>query len=67
MANTLLYGLPYGPIALPCSGPVMVGIFDCSLTAQKIFGKLPVFIGSGWDSEFPWLCCRCYPADYTHN
>ena len=26
--NAFIYGLLYGPIALPCSGPLVVGIFD---------------------------------------
>jgi cytochrome c-type biogenesis protein len=44
-ANAFVYGLLYGPIALPCSGPLVVGIFTLSLTAGEALSKLGVF---GW-------------------
>ena len=48
-ANAFVYGLLYGPIALPCSGPLVVGIFAFSLTAGEALSKLAVFFwfGSG--------------------
>ena len=33
--NAYLYGLIYGPITLPCSGPLVVGIFALSFTASE--------------------------------
>jgi cytochrome c-type biogenesis protein len=45
--NAFLYGLLYGPIALPCSGPLVVGIFAYSLTAGEFFSKLSVFLWFG--------------------
>ena len=45
--NAFLYGMLYGPIALPCSGPLVVGIFAYSLTAGEYFSKLGVFIWFG--------------------
>jgi cytochrome c-type biogenesis protein len=44
-ANAFVYGLLYGPIALPCSGAFVVGIFALSLTAGEALGKLAIF---GW-------------------
>jgi cytochrome c-type biogenesis protein len=45
--NAYVYGLLYGPIALPCSGPLVVGIFALSFTVEEAFGKLWVFLWFG--------------------
>jgi cytochrome c-type biogenesis protein len=45
--NAYIYGLLYGPIALPCSGPLVVGIFALSFTAEEAFGKLWAFLWFG--------------------
>ena len=45
--NAYTYGLLYGPIALPCSGPLVVGIFALSLTAGEALSKLWVFLWFG--------------------
>ena len=47
LLNAYLYGLLYGPIALPCSGPLVVGIFALSFTAKEAFGRLWVFLWFG--------------------
>ena len=52
--NAFVYGLLYGPIALPCSGPLVVGIFALSLTATKRLTNWLFFCGLGWV-----LACRC--------
>jgi cytochrome c-type biogenesis protein len=54
-ANAFLYGLLYGPIALPCSGPLVVGIFAFSLTAGEALGKLSVFFWFGLGFGVPLL------------
>jgi len=54
-ANAFLYGLLYGPIALPCSGPLVVGIFVYSLTAAEAIGKLSVFLWFGLGFGLPLL------------
>jgi cytochrome c-type biogenesis protein len=43
--NAYVYGLLYGPIAMPCSGPLVVAIFVYSFTMTEAVGKLWVF---GW-------------------
>lgn len=43
--NAYVYGLLYGPVALPCSGPFVVGLFTYSLTAGEFASKLWIF---GW-------------------
>lgn len=54
-ANAFVYGLLYGPIALPCSGPLVVGIFTLSLTAGEAIGKLGVFVWFGLGFGLPLL------------
>ncbi len=53
--NAFVYGLLYGPIALPCSGPLVVGIFAYSLTAGEALEKLAVFIWFGLGFGIPLL------------
>ena len=55
LVNAFLYGLFYGPIALPCSGPLVVGIFAFSLTAGEALGKLAVFFWFGIGFGLPLL------------
>ncbi len=54
-ANAFVYGLLYGPIALPCSGPLVVGIFAFSFTAGEALGKLAVFFWFGMGFGLPLL------------
>jgi len=53
--NAYVYGLLYGPIALPCSGPLVVGIFTYSLTAAEAFSKLSIFFWFGIGFGIPLL------------
>jgi cytochrome c-type biogenesis protein len=54
-ANAFVYGLLYGPIALPCSGPLVVGIFAVSLTAGEALGRLSTFLWFGIGFGLPLL------------
>jgi cytochrome c-type biogenesis protein len=54
-ANAFTYGLLYGPIALPCSGPLVVSIFALSLTAVEAFSKLNIFFWFGMGFGIPLL------------
>ena len=54
-ANAFVYGLLYGPIALPCSGPLVVGIFTLSLTVGEAFSKLGIFLWFGLGFGLPLL------------
>ena len=51
--NAYTYGLLYGPIALPCSGPLVVSIFALSFTAGEAFSKLWVFLWFGLGFGIP--------------
>ena len=53
--NAFVYGLLYGPIALPCSGPLVVSIFALSLTAAEFFSKLNIFFWFGMGFGIPLL------------
>ena len=53
--NAFVYGLLYGPIALPCSGPLVVGIFAISLTASEALSQLSVFFWFGIGFGIPLL------------
>jgi cytochrome c-type biogenesis protein len=53
--NAFVYGLLYGPIALPCSGPLVVGIFALSFTAGEVLDKLGVFLWFGLGFGLPLL------------
>jgi len=46
-ANAFLYGLLYGPIALPCSGPLVVSIFAISLQSGAFISRLSTFLWFG--------------------
>ena len=53
--NAYAYGLLYGPIALPCSGPMVVGIFALSFTVGEAFSQLWVFLWFGLGLGVPLL------------
>jgi cytochrome c-type biogenesis protein len=55
LLNAYLYGLLYGPIAMPCSGPLVVAIFALSFTAAEGFSKLWVFAWFGLGFGVPLL------------
>jgi cytochrome c-type biogenesis protein len=42
--SAYVYGLLYGPIALPCSGPLLIGIFTLSLSVGSLVEKLGFFL-----------------------
>ena len=53
--NAFVYGLLYGPIALPCSGPLVVSIFALSLTVGDALSKLRTFFCFGMGFGLPLL------------
>jgi cytochrome c-type biogenesis protein len=53
--NAFVYGVLYGPIALPCSGPMVVAIFALSLTAGEAFSQLWTFLSFGLGLGMPLL------------
>jgi cytochrome c-type biogenesis protein len=55
LLNAYTYGLLYGPIALPCSGPLVVSIFALSLTAGEALNQLWVFLWFGLGFGVPLL------------
>jgi cytochrome c-type biogenesis protein len=53
--NAYAYGLLYGPITLPCSGPLVVSIFALSFAVGEAFSQLWVFLWFGFGLGFPLL------------
>lgn len=53
--TAFIYGLLYGPIALPCSGALVVSVFALSLTFGEAFDKLVVFFWFGMGFGLPLL------------
>jgi len=73
--NAYLYGLLYGPIALPCSGPMVVSIFALSFTVREAFNQLWIFLWFGVGLGMPLLILsllsgalqRQLTAFFAHN
>ena len=65
--NAFLYGLLYGPIALPCSGPLVVGIFAVSLTATEAISKLAIFWWFGLGFGLPLLALSLLSGVMQHS
>jgi cytochrome c-type biogenesis protein len=53
--NAYVYGLLYGPLTLPCSGPLVVSIFVLSLNPGEALGKLWMFLWFGIGFGMPLL------------
>jgi len=58
--NAFIYGLLYGPIALPCSGPLVVSIFVLSFTFGEAFDKFVVFFWFGMGFGLPLLALSLF-------
>ena len=54
-SKAYVYGLLYGPIAIPCSGPLIVSIFALSFTVGEAFSQLWVFLWFGLGLGVPLL------------
>jgi cytochrome c-type biogenesis protein len=55
IAGSFLYGLLFAPIALPCSGPFLIGIFVASLTIGDALTQLGFFAAFGVGFGLPLL------------
>jgi cytochrome c-type biogenesis protein len=53
--NAFVYGLLYGPIAMPCSGPMVVAIFVYSFTLADALNQLWAFLWFGFGFGIPLL------------
>ncbi len=54
-ASAFVYGLLFGPLALPCSGALVLSIFTLSLTINDAIGKLLIFLWFGAGVGLPLL------------
>lgn len=55
LAGSFVYGLLFAPIALPCSGPFLIGIFVASLTFGDAVRQLAFFAAFGVGFGLPLL------------
>ena len=55
LLNAYVYGLLYGPIAMPCSGALVVAIFVYSFTLGEAVSKLWIFLWFGLGFGVPLL------------
>jgi len=53
--NAYVYGLLYGPIALPCSGPLVISVFALSLGVAGFVNQLLFFLVFGLGFGIPLL------------
>jgi cytochrome c-type biogenesis protein len=67
LINAYLYGLLYGPIALPCSGPLVVGIFALSFTVKEAVDKLWVFLWFGFGLGIPLFILSLVSAAFQRQ
>ncbi|MGZ9235264.1 MAG: cytochrome c biogenesis CcdA family protein [Anaerolineales bacterium] len=65
--NAYTYGLLYGPIALPCSGPLVVSIFALSFTVGEAFSKLWVFLWFGLGFGIPLFVLSLLSAAFQRQ
>ena len=65
--NAYVYGLLYGPIALPCSGPMVVSIFALSFTAGEAANQLWVFLWFGIGLGMPLLILSLLSGVYQRQ
>ena len=61
LLNAYAYGLLYGPIALPCCGPLVVAIFALSATVGEALASLWVFLWFGLGLGAPLLLLALVP------
>lgn len=54
-ANAFAYGLLYGPIAFPCSGPLVISIFALSLKSGALWARMATFLWFGVGFGLPLL------------
>lgn len=53
--NAYVFGLFYGPIVIPCSGPLVLIVFAYSATITSFFGRLLLFLVFGLGFGLPLI------------
>jgi len=65
--NAYAYGLLYGPIAIPCSGALVVSIFALSLTAGEAVSQIWAFLWFGIGLGLPLLILSLLSGVYQRQ
>lgn len=55
LISAYVYGLFFGPVLLPCSGLIAVGVFALSFSVSQFFGKVALFLAFGLGLGVPLL------------
>ena len=67
LVDAYVYGLIYGPIALPCCGPLVVAIFAFSATVGEALASLWVFLWFGLGLGAPLLLLALLPISFQRR
>ena len=67
LLDAYVYGLLYGPIALPCCGPLVVAIFALSATVGEALASLWVFLWFGLGLGAPLLLLAFLPGSFQRR
>jgi cytochrome c-type biogenesis protein len=67
LLNAYIYGQLYGPLTLPCSGPLVVSIFALSLTVGEAFSTLWIFLWFGVGFGMPLLLLSLLSGALQHQ
>jgi len=60
--NAYVFGLLYGPIVIPCSGPLALTVFVYSATITSLLGKLSLFMVFGLGFGLPLVALSLLSA-----
>lgn len=64
LVSAFLYGILYGPLTFPCSGPLIVGIFAFSLTLGEALDKMSVFLAYGLGMGLPLIILSLFSGAF---
>lgn len=55
LLSAYIYGLLFGPVVLPCTGPIVVGVFALSFSVGQFLDKMVLFLVFGLGFGLPLL------------
>ncbi|MBI4330673.1 MAG: hypothetical protein HY673_05285 [Chloroflexi bacterium] len=55
LLSAYVYGLLFGPVVLPCTGPIVVGVFALSFSVSQFMDKMVLFFVFGLGFGLPLL------------
>ncbi len=67
IAQAYVYGLLYGPVALPCAGPFIVALLAISLSVGEATGAVVEFVAFGLGFGAPLIALSLVGATRAHG